>query len=325
MPGLGLPAVAQPEKTASDKPASPLVTAIWYAHQNASPDVLVPSNDRALKVALTLALRDKAGFSPAVGDEADRRILKGIVGNRPLLTRENMETAVRNATPATRGRLNDKTRRHADLLTTQFDMIEARHHEGIGELASWVTKNYQAGKPLGVVVVCTGNSRRSILGATMGNIAAAYYGLPDLRFYSGGTKPSAFNLRTVAALREIGVDVEATGNEAPRGGAGEVNPAYRVRWGTNMETTEYSKLYSDAANPQSNFAAVLVCSEADASCPTVRGASKRIAVPYEDPKAYDGAAFEAAKYAERRDDMGRLMMSVAMQARRLIGVQSSPK
>ena len=37
----------------------------------------------------------------------------------------------------------------------------------------------------------------------MGNIAAAYYGLPNVRFYSGGTAPSAFNSRTIAALGEI--------------------------------------------------------------------------------------------------------------------------
>jgi arsenate reductase len=43
----------------------------------------------------------------------------------------------------------------------------------------------------------------------MGNIAAAYQGFPEIRFHSGGTTPSAFNPRTVAALREIGVDVES--------------------------------------------------------------------------------------------------------------------
>jgi arsenate reductase len=44
----------------------------------------------------------------------------------------------------------------------------------------------------------------------------------------------------------------------------------------------------------------------------------RISMPYLDPKIYDGGAYEAAKYAERRDDMGRLMLSVMMQARRRI-------
>jgi arsenate reductase (thioredoxin) len=40
-----------------------------------------------------------------------------------------------------------------------------------------------------------------------------------------------------------------------------------------------------------------------------------VSMPYLDPKIYDGGAYESAKYAERRDDMGRLMLSVMMQAR----------
>ena len=58
----------------------------------------------------------------------------------------------------------------------------------------------QPGRPLPITFVCTGNSRRSILGATMGNVAAAYYGLPEVRCYSGGTAPTAFNPRTAATL-----------------------------------------------------------------------------------------------------------------------------
>ena len=69
---------------------------------------------------------------------------------------------------------------------------------------------------------------------------------------------------------------------------------------------EFSKKYTDAHNPQDGFAAILVCSEADTTCPKVAGASARIPVPYLDPKAFDGAPFEAAKYAERRDDDGPL-------------------
>jgi hypothetical protein len=42
----------------------------------------------------------------------------------------------------------------------------------------------------------------------------------------------------------------------------------------------------------------------------------RIAMPYLDPRLYDDSEFEARKYAERRDDIGRLMLAVMMQARR---------
>jgi arsenate reductase len=165
-------------------------------------------------------------------------------------------------------------------------------------------------------VICTGNSRRSILGSTMGNVAAAYYGLSEVRYHSGGTAPTAFNPRTIACLKEIGVEIEPTGSEAPRGEPKTANPVYKVRWGgSGLETTEFSKLYSDASNPQAGFAALLVCGEADEGCPFVKGASLRISMPYLDPKIYDGGQFETAKYAERRDDIGRLMLSVMMQAR----------
>ncbi len=59
----------------------------------------------------------------------------------------------------------------------------------------------------------------------------------------------------------------------------------------------------------------MVCSEADADGPFVKGASLRVSMPYPDPKVYDDSKFEAAKYAERRDDIGRLMLSVMMRVR----------
>ena len=179
---------------------------------------------------------------------------------------------------------------------------------------------------LAVTCVCTGNSRRSILAATMVNVSAAYYGLPEIRGYSGGTKPSAFNERTVMALREIGIEVTQLDEEAARGDAATANPKHRIRWGSgpedsSMRMVEFSKKYDDAANPSSGFAALIVCSDAEEDCPLIKGASTRIAMPYLDPKAYDGTKLEAQKYAERRDDIGRLMLAVMMRARlRLIAV-----
>jgi arsenate reductase len=100
---------------------------------------------------------------------------------------------------------------------------------------------------------------------------------------------------------------------------------YEVVWGNDLKALEYSKHYNDAQNPQQSFAAIMVCSEADDSCPTVAGASLRISAPYLDPKAYDGAPFEAAKYAERRDDIGRFMLNVLMQARRRLELDDKLK
>ena len=105
---------------------------------------------------------------------------------------------------------------------------------------------------------------------------------------------------------------------------------YRVRWGVSsgsdaatFEAKEFSKKYDDAANPHERFAALMVCGEADAACPFVKGAAKRISTPYLDPKIFDGSPFEAAKYAERRDDMGRMMLSAVLQARQRLAAVSA--
>jgi arsenate reductase (thioredoxin) len=137
-----------------------------------------------------------------------------------------------------------------------------------------------------------------------------------VRFHSGGTAPGACNTRTVACLKEIGVEVEPTGEEAPRGEPETANPRYRIRWGSSgLEAIEFSKRYTDPSNPQEGFAAIMVCGEADAACPFVKGAAARISMPYLDPKIYDNSTYESIKYAERRDDIGRLMLCVMMQVR----------
>lgn len=313
--------VAQPEP----RSGSAVATALAFAHHYAAPRALTPSNDRALKIRLATALSGSAELPrDALGDDFDKDALRTLAGGAALNV-ERMEKLVRDKAPRSRDDLNAKTRLHADLLTTQFDLIEEAHRKPAEELVAWVVKNYKPGRPLGATVICTRNTRRSMLGATMGNVAAAYYGLTDLRFYSGGTDPDAFNPRTIATLKEIGIEIEPTGKEAPRGKEGRANPIYRVRWGKELEALEFSKKYADAANPQEGFAAILVCSEADTNCPKVNGAGVRIPVPYLDPKLFDGAPFEAAKYAERRDDEGRFVLSVLMQARRRLELDGKLK
>ena len=146
----------------------------------------------------------------------------------------------------------------------------------------------------------------------MGNVAASYYGLEGIKFYSGGTTPTAFNGRTVKTLLDIGIEISAPGGEAPRGDPHTANPLYKVAWGAG-EAREFSKHYADSSNPQSDFAALLVCTEADEACPMVTGASARINCPFSDPKEADGTEFETLRYSERRDEIGRFMLAVARQ------------
>jgi arsenate reductase len=294
----------------------PLLRSLWLIQRYGKADAVAPENDQKLKGTISKAL-GKGAVLTAKGVQGlmEPSTFEKLAGADGNLDVAEVRSALDADVPESRKRLSPKVAAHADLLTTSFDMIDGPHRVAGETLVEWIVREHKLGRPLHVIVVCTGNSRRSILGATMGNVAAAYYGMPEVRFHSGGTAPTAFNTRTVACLQEIGVEVEPTGTEAPRGEPKTANPIYRVRWGEGLEATEFSKTYDDASNPQEGFAALMVCGEADAACPFVKGASLRVSMPYLDPKIYDDSAYEAAKYAERRDDIGRLMLGVMMQAR----------
>jgi len=294
----------------------PLVRALWFVQRHGTSEATIPQNDQRLKGLLAKAIaKDKLITINELGGFMDSEAFNKLAGTDSKLDSAEILEAVEAATPASRMKLIPSLRTHADYLTTGFDLIDETHRQAGEKLAHWIASNYVPGKPLHIIVVCTGNSRRSILGSSMGNLAAAYYGMPEIRFHSGGTAPTAFNSRTVTALKAIGFEVEPTGSEAPRGEPKTANPVSRIIWGEGFEATEFSKHYADKVNPQQGFAALMVCSEADEGCPFVKGASLRISMPYLDPKIYDDGAYETAKYAERRDDIGRLMLSVLLQAR----------
>jgi hypothetical protein len=300
----------------------PFVRALRLVQESGTPEAAGPAGDARAKAALAKALaKDGRITQPELGTLMDPETFARLAGADGALDPSEVAAALDAAAPASRARLAPALRDHAAYLATTFDQVAPAHREAGARLALWIAENHRPGTPLHVTVVCTGNSRRSILGSAMGNLAAAYAGLPEVRFHSGGTAPTAFNPRTMAALRAIGFAVEPTGAEAPRGEPGTPNPACRVSWGEGLEAVEFSKLYADPANPREGFAALMVCSEADEGCPFVRGAALRLSMPFLDPKAYDDGAYEAAKYAERRDNIGRLMLAVMVQARRAIAAR----
>lgn len=194
-------------------------------------------------------------------------------------------------------------------LPEEYGLTE-RHLTAAHQVKSWIDERLRQDLPAEVIVVCTGNSRRSILGSTLGNVAAAFAGYPTVRFSSGGTAPSAFNRRTIQTLRELGTQIEEQDELAPPGASGESNPRYSVRWGAaaTSRAIEFSKCYDDGVNPQQDYCAIMVCTDADENCPVLPGAALRVSMPFDDPKEFDGQPSESAAYAERRDQIGRVML-----------------
>lgn len=180
----------------------------------------------------------------------------------------------------------------------QYAQIAADRKAILEQLAAYVRQKATEQKPALLNFICTHNSRRSHLSQLWAQAAASYYNVKDVHCFSGGTEATAFNPRAVKAMRAVGFQITQADSSA--------NPKYEVRFADAAPTViAFSKTYSDSFNPSSGFAAIMTCSHADENCPIVFGAEKRISLPFDDPKDFDGTDLESAKYHERVLEIGR--------------------
>ena len=185
----------------------------------------------------------------------------------------------------------------------EFDQISDDRKQQLDKLSNYVRSRIDAKLPTRLTFICTHNSRRSQLAQIWAMTAAANYGIPGVEAFSGGTEATAFNPRAIGALRRAGFEI-------PNPSDGN-NPHYLVRYHPAAAPLEcFSKVYSHSPNPTMDFCAVMNCSQADRSCPNVAGAADRIAIAYDDPKAFDGTPQESAKYDERCRQIAREMLYV---------------
>ena len=188
---------------------------------------------------------------------------------------------------------------YCQQLEQEFSLIPQERKALLLSLSDYISTKIAQGLVPQIIVICTHNSRRSHIGQLWLAVGAEYYQLPSLKSYSGGTEATAFNIRAVRAFQKIGFNI------SPEKGSSE-NPTYVIRWNNQMASSfAFSKKYDAAPNPQQDFAAIMVCSEADGACPVVYGCDFRLALPYDDPKDFDDTPFEAEKYDERVKEIGR--------------------
>ena len=192
---------------------------------------------------------------------------------------------------------------YLEAAEKEIDIIPADRKEILEKLASFVRERVNAGKPSQLVFICTHNSRRSHTAQLLAAAAAYHYEVPGVVTYSGGTEVTAFNHSAVKALSDAGFQIALAED-------GD-NPVYEVKLGDSLPIiSSFSKKFMDAANPSSDFAAIMTCSSADQGCPFVPGAAARIATPYNDPKAADGTPQQEQVYAERCKDIAVEMLYV---------------
>lgn len=188
--------------------------------------------------------------------------------------------------------LNEFLKTYITAIKKDFAKIPKERKKELDKIAFFVQNKVKSGEQAQLIYICTHNSRRSHFGQIWAATAAAYYGISNVKTYSGGTESTAFNERAVAACKRAGFEISKISEDK--------NPIYQVKYATDVEPLKaFSKKYDDSSNPQSGFCAIMTCSQADEACPNVKGAIARIAIPYDDPKVFDGKSIETAKYDER--------------------------
>ncbi|MEO0326199.1 MAG: protein-tyrosine-phosphatase [Myxococcota bacterium] len=191
----------------------------------------------------------------------------------------------------------------AQVLPGVTALAEERRYE-LDKIARYLRQELTDDAPARLTFICTHNSRRSHLSQLWASAAAVWFGVEGLETYSGGTEATAFNPRAVAALERAGFAIDRPAQSTD-------NPRYAVRMGPELPPAiAFSKVYDEAPNPSEDFAAIMTCSAADASCPFIPGAELRVGIPYEDPKAADGTPEEAATYDARSRQIATEMFYV---------------
>jgi arsenate reductase len=213
-----------------------------------------------------------------------------------------------------------KLQEYTNTLPGEFNQIDKERKQDLEELSNYILEQRIQHRTTNLLFICTSNSRRSHMAQIWAKTAALYYGIDSLWTFSGGTEATKVNMNAINALKRCGFSL-TTNNIGD-------NPVWNVNTGNKSEGWMiFSKKYSHSSNPKKEFGAIMVCSEADKSCPTVDGADARIPLPYEDPKYFDNTPSQDLKYDERCRQIARDMFFVMdyVKTKLVLKAESSKK
>ena len=179
----------------------------------------------------------------------------------------------------------------------------------LNPLIDYIQSKVDSQEPIQLNFICTHNSRRSHLSQIWAQTMAFHFGIENVFCYSGGTEATAMFPKVAETLTNQGFQIVKL-NEVQ-------NPVYEVRFDFNEPPICcFSKIFDDAFNPSSEFAAIMTCSSADEGCPFIAGAEKRFPIRYDDPKMYEGKQEMDAKYTERSTEIASEMYYVFSQIKK---------
>lgn len=181
--------------------------------------------------------------------------------------------------------------------------ISSERMEILDSLAAFIQQRIDSQQPVLLNFICTHNSRRSHLAQVWAQTMASVFQIPSVFCFSSGTEETAVYPLIVDTLEKSGFSVQKINPGR--------NPVYHIRFAaTHPAIVAFSKRIDHPDNPASDFAAVMTCTQAGESCPFVPGASVRILLEYEDPKAFDGTSIQLQQYRIRSAQIAREMRYV---------------
>jgi len=196
------------------------------------------------------------------------------------------------------------------IHTFNFDSISAERKTTLQPLINFIQAKVNSRKEIRLNLICTHNSRRSHFAQVWSQTAAKYYGIENVFCYSGGTEATAMFPMVAETLKNSGFRIQTLSEGS--------NPVYAIKYAENEHPViGFSKTYDNNFNPESEFAAIMTCSQADGGCPFISGAEKRIAIPFEDPKPFDNSPQQKEMYQERSLQIAIEMCYVFSQIKKL--------
>jgi len=187
--------------------------------------------------------------------------------------------------------------------TLNIDAISNERKQALQPLIDYIQIKVTENKNANLNFICTHNSRRSHLSQVWAQAAAHFYQLKNVYCYSGGTESTALFPMAAKTLEQAGFKLEVLSEGK--------NPVYAIKYAENEHPiVGFSKTFDHPFNPKSEFAAIMTCSDADANCPFIPGAEKRIPVKYDDPKTFDNTPQQSEKYEERSNQIAAEMLYV---------------
>jgi arsenate reductase len=185
----------------------------------------------------------------------------------------------------------------------EVESIPAERKEVLNPFIEYLQKKINLGSNISLNFICTHNSRRSHLSQIWAQAMADYSRLNQVQCYSGGTVATTVYPMIVQVLEGAGFESVQLSHED--------NPVSAVKYSSESHPIiAFSKTYDHPFNPSNGFAAIMTCSDADENCPFIPGTEKRIALNYEDPKAFDDSPNKEQKYEERSRQIATEMLYV---------------